>query len=191
MLVVSWADASGFARFQRALRSLERAKLVPALNRAVNRAGDASRTQVRRALTAQTGLPRATILKAVRVTRSQPVSLTYAMTAKGGDVALKFFRARETRKGVSATPFGKRTVFPSTFINGGRFPSRSGVVFHGHVMRREGDGRFPIKAVKSGVIIPDEMVKGETAAAFQSTVSRVLPQRLAHEVRRLTGGAVT
>lgn len=191
MLVINWHDDTGFRRFERAIRSLDPAKLNPALNRAVNRAGDMSRTQVRRVLPGQTGLPRATIVKAVRVIRSQPFTLAYTMTAQGGDVALKFFGARETRKGVSAAPFGKRQVFAGTFIRGGRFPNRSGTVFHGHVMERTGPARFPIKVVKSGVVIPTEMVSGETARAFQSTVSRVLPHRVAHEIRRLTGGVIS
>jgi len=147
-----------------------------------------ARTQVYRSLTAQTGLKRRVIVKAVRVTRSNSGTLTYTMTTKGGDIALKFFAARETRRGVSAAPFGQRRIFPSTFILGGRFPNRHGVVFHGHVMRREGASRFPIKVEQSGVIIPAEMVKGATAQAFRSTVARVLPQRVEHEIRRATGG---
>lgn len=181
----------GLVRFQRAILSLEPAKLNPALSRAVNRTGDMSRTQVRLALRKQTGLPRDTIVKAVRVTSSSPATLTYVMDASGGDISLKFFNPRETPKGVAASPFGKKTVFPSTFLKGGRFPERNGVVFHGHVMRREGSKRFPIKVVKSGVIIPNEMVKGQTATAFEGTVARVLPRRVAHEIRRLSGGAVT
>lgn len=172
-------------RFARFIRKLNDGQVRAVANRVVNRTGDMARTGVRRTLTKQTGLKRATIVKAVSVKRSSPATLAYEMTARGGDVALKFFGARETRKGVSAAPFGKRQVFAGTFIKGGRFPNRSGIVFRGHVMKRVGAGRFPINVEQSGVIIPNEMVTGETAAEFERVARTVLPRRMEHELRRL------
>lgn len=184
-LVTRWADASGIQRFGKLLSTLSQGEVSRIGNRAVNWTGDRARTQVRRELTAQTGLPRKTIVKAVRVTRSTPHTLAYTMTAKGGDVALMFFRARETRAGVSAAPFGKRQVFVHTFIKGGRFPDRKGVVFRGHVMKRTGPERFPVKVEQSGVVIPAEMVSGATLEAFNRTVRSALPRRVEHEIARL------
>jgi len=86
---------------------------------------------------------------------------------------------------VSAAPWGKRQVFAGTFMRGGLFPKRSGVVFHGHVVKRAGSDRFPIAIQKSGVIIPQEMVAGETASAFRSTASTVVVRRVEHELSRL------
>lgn len=185
MLVTKWADVSGIQRFGKMLSTLAEGEVRKIGNRAVNRTGDMARTQVCRVLPKQTGLPRTTIIRAVRVTRSSPHTLAYTMSAKGGDVALKFFKARETRAGVSAAPFGKRKVFAGTFIKGGRFPNRSGIVFHGHVMRRAGAARFPIKVEQSGVVIPAEMVSGATLDAFERTVREVLPRRVDHELGRL------
>src|SRR5690606_7015065 len=125
------------------------------------------------------------IVRTVKIKRPSYTDLTYEMRASGGDVALKYFDPRETRKGVSARPFGKRQVFPSTFMKGGRFPNRKGMVFNGHVMKRVGPDRFPIEVQKSGVIIPEQMVSGETAAAFQRVVREVLPRRVEHELWRL------
>lgn len=187
MLVVKWADASGIRRFERSLAVLGDGKVREIGNRAVNRTGDMARTQVRRVLPKQTGLPRATIIKAVRVMRSTPQTLAYIMSAKGGDVALKFFKARETHAGVSAAPFGERKIFPGTFIKGGRFPNRTGIVFQAHVVKRAGPSRFPIKVEQSGVVIPEEMVSGATRDAFERTVREVLPRRVEHELGRLLG----
>lgn len=167
-----------------------------AQRRAINRAGDMARTQMIRALTAQTGLKRAVIVRALRVSRAVhggaldgvgSGGLSYAIRSRGGDVSLKFFGARETRKGVSAAPFGKRRVFASTFIKGGRFPNRVALKMGGQVMARVGGARLPIQAQDSGVIIPEQMVEGATRAAFFSTVERVLPDRLAHELARILG----
>ncbi|MGQ2906728.1 MAG: phage tail protein [Aliihoeflea sp.] len=188
-LIIGWGDRTGLDRFAQSLQGLTDKRFKTVVNRVVNRTGDMARTQVRRELTGQTGLPLKTIVKAVAVARSQPGTLTYRMTARGGDISLKFFRPRETRAGVVASPFGKRQVFGGTFIKGGRFPNRKGIVFLGHVMQRVGKARFPIKVVQSGVVIPNEMTTGATVRSFHSTVQRVMPQRLAHELRRLPGGA--
>ncbi|MCG6115090.1 MAG: phage tail protein [Mesorhizobium sp.] len=189
MLVLGWQNEEGIARFADALRSLGDARFRTVGARVVNRTGDMARTQVRRNLTKQTGLQRRTIVKAVRVTRANTASMVYVMRAKGGDVSLKYFKARETRRGVSAAPFGQRKVFASTFIKGGRFPERVSIGKGGHVFARSGAGRTPIIKQKSGVVIPTEMVTGATRSAFETSVRMVLPQRLAHELRRMTGAA--
>ncbi|MFN4098164.1 MAG: hypothetical protein ACK4GT_00170 [Pararhodobacter sp.] len=191
MLVLGWQNGEDLARFAGALRSLGDARFRIVGARVVNRTGDMSRTQVRRRLTKQTGLKRRTIVKAVGVTRASPASMVYVMRAKGGDVSLKYFAARETRRGVSAAPFGKRRVFAGTFIKGGRFPSRVPIGMGGHVFARTGGGRTPIEKQKSGVVIPAEMVSGATRQAFEASTRMVLPQRMAHEIRRMTGGVIS
>ncbi|NMG39822.1 hypothetical protein GRZ55_11260 [Chelativorans sp. ZYF759] len=186
---MGWQNGEGIARFADALRSLGDARFRAVGARVVNRTGDMARTKVRRTLTKQTGLKRKTIVKAVRVTRANTASMVYVMRAKGGDVSLKYFSARETARGVSAAPFGKRKIFASTFIKGGRFPTRVPIGMGGHVFARAGSGRTPIVKQKSGVFIPTEMVTGQTRAEFEASVRTVLPQRMAHELRRMTGGA--
>lgn len=191
VLRASWANIEGMRRFHRAVQAIGPARLRPVANRVINRTGDMARTQVRRTLSAQTGLKRKTIVKAVKTSRSNVATLAYSMSAKGGDVALKYFGARETRRGVSAAPWGKRQIFAGSFIMGGRFPGRVPLNLGGHVFERVGSGRVPIEKPDSGVIIPAEMVKGETARAFQTTVATVMPMRMAHEIRRLTGGVIS
>lgn len=169
-----------------------------AIRRAINHSGDKAKTQMTRALTAQTGLPRQVIVRALRVSRAAhggdmasagAGALSYAIRSRGGDIALKFFKPRETRQGVSAAPFGKRTIFASAFTRGGHFPNRVTLSMGGHVMRRVGGARLPIAVADSGVIIPEQMVQGETEAAFHAAVQSSLPARLEHELLRVLGGA--
>lgn len=183
-LALRWQDVTALRRFDNMLGALGK-EAPKVLSRAVNRAGDMARTQVRRELTAQTGLKRKTIVKAVKTKRAGWRDLSYEMRSRGGDIALKFFAARETRKGVSAAPFGKRRVFAGMFIKGGRVPGRVPLNMGGHVFRRVGQGRVPIELQDSGVIIPAEMVEGATAQAFRTTASRELPRRVEHEIGRL------
>ena len=191
-LVVRWQDASGLRRLSAAMRKLSPGAFDKGASRALNHTGRKARTQVRRALTKQTGLKRDVIVRAVKDTPSNPATLRFLLEATGGDIALKYFGARETRRGVSAAPFGKRQVFEGTFLKGGRFPDREVIrKYGGNVMKRVGGARHPVKVQKSGVTIPAEMVKGETASAFNSTVARELPPRIAHEIRRLTKGALS
>ncbi|WP_338606873.1 phage tail protein [Pelagibacterium nitratireducens] len=188
---IQWRDIENMRMFERAARMVgSQFEFANASRRAVNRTGDMARTRVVRALAGQTGLQQKLLRKAVKPTRANYDRIAYVMRAKGGDISLKYFKPRETRKGVSAAPFGKREVFASSFMRGGRFPHRVAVPrFHGHVFERDGRERTPITKLKSGVIIPAEMVQGETAKAFESAVRQILPVRFAHEINRLTGGA--
>jgi hypothetical protein len=99
------------------------------------------------------------------------------------------FKARETRKGVSAQPFGRRQVFASTFMKAGFWPSRvSKPGWNGQVFIRNAAGSFD--KVKSGVYIPKEMTQGATARAWEQGTGK-LQGRIDHEVRRATRGAVS
>ncbi|MBB3937921.1 hypothetical protein [Aureimonas phyllosphaerae] len=190
-LSLRWSDVASIRRFDDAVRALGNDESRKVLNRAINRTGEMARTKVVRALTKQTGLKRQVIVRAVKTKRSSWEGLTYVMETQGGDVGLRFFGARETRKGVSAAPFGGRKVFAGTFMQGGRFPNRKALGLGGKVFARVGKARTPFREEDSGVVIPAEMVKGATADAFTSTVSDVLPRRLAHEIARVTKGVVT
>lgn len=169
------------------------AKAPIALARALNHTGAKARTQVIRALTAQTGLKRSTIVRAVKVQRATHAAeqfnysgrLSYTLTTTGGDISLKFFKPRETRKGVSASPRGRRQLFAGTFTHGGRFPKRVGPALGGHVFRNidpKHAWRGKVQMQDSGVFIPDEMLQGATAAAFEQVMGAELEKRVSHEI---------
>ncbi|SON55517.1 hypothetical protein HDIA_1976 [Hartmannibacter diazotrophicus] len=188
MLKLAWADRRDVMRFEKGLRTMGSAAMGKVEARAVNHVGLKARTQVRRALTKQTGLKRKTIVKAVKDYRGSAANPKFSLTSRGGDIALRFFGPRETRAGVSATPFGGRKVFRGTFLRGGRFPSRVDLKMGGTVFERAGAHRLPIEKVKSGVFIPTEMVQGETRRAFDTTVARDLPNRLLYDLKRMAPG---
>lgn len=172
------------ARFGNQLAALDK-KAPRALRSALAHTGDKARTQVRSALTTQTGLKRGVIVRAVKVTRPAFGDLQYIMRSSGGEISLKYFGARETRKGASAAPRGQRRVFPGAFMKGGRFPARVAARrLNGHVFKRTGAGRLPIEKQKSDVVIPDEMVTGATEAAWRGQADG-LADRVGHEIGRL------
>jgi hypothetical protein len=188
MLRMGWSDISGLNDLDRALSKLASGELAKVGSRALNRAGDQGRTKAGRALARQTGLKLKTVRKAMQVSRASAGTMEYQIRAKGGDISLSHFNARETRKGLSATPFGHRKIFSGVFIHGGKFPARKPLKMGGKAFRRSGDKRLPIKDQRSGVVLPEQMVKDESAKAWGSTVGVVLPARLKHELNRATGG---
>lgn len=181
MLEIDYREIDGLAeKFKRAER-----EAPAAIGRAIRRTGDMTATRVVRALTTQTGLKRQVIARAVK---KKPAGLTYSLKSRGGNVSLKYFKARETRKGVSAAPWNHRRVYAGAFIKGGRFPHRVGLNLGGQVFQRTGAGRVPIARLKSGLFIPKEMISGATAAEFLSAVKTILPNRLQHEIAAILGG---
>jgi hypothetical protein len=157
-----------------------------AIARALNHTGAKARTAMIRSLTAQTGLKRKTIVKALKTRKAaQRGDLSYTIWSRGGDISLKYFSPREARGGVSAKPFGKRTSFPMAFLKGGRKPNRVPLNMGGHVFRRTSASRTPIELVDSGVVIPQEMVTGATEAAFYDVAQSELANRLGHELLRI------
>jgi hypothetical protein len=177
-------DTVDISRLANALKAVGK-KAPDAWRRAVNRAGDQAKTVMTRTLTAQTGLKRRVIVRAIRVRRANYGDPRYVMTTRGGDISLKFFGPREKGSGVVARPFGRSTAFPGAFTRGGAPGHRVPLKLGGHAFRRTGAGRVPIRVVDSGVIIPREMIQGATETAFYATVRKVLPERLAHELYRL------
>lgn len=184
--VVVEADTSRMVALSGALKragSAARPVVAMALNRTISMA----RTQVVRHTTAQTGLPRRTIVKAVKRGLATAASLMAKLESRGGDVRLKFFKPRESAAGVVATS----GVYAGAFMRGGRFPNRvafSRAGMRGNVFKRTGSKRLPIEVERSGVFIPEEMISGGSLAAFHSVAERVLPERTAHELGRILPG---
>ena len=192
MLKIRWVDDS-LKNYGRRLHSLH-AKFPVVLPRIVNKVGAKAKTQVVRNLTHQTGLPRKTIVKAIGdPSRARSGKLSYEMVTRGGNIRLKYLAPRETRRGVSAKPWNKRTLFPGTFMKAGWWPNRVEVSqWDGHVYRRVGwgsrrDGSIgeKITQARSGMFIPIEMTSGATAAAFQRTAAPMLKREIDLAIARL------
>ncbi|TFF20806.1 hypothetical protein E3C22_18130 [Jiella endophytica] len=196
-------EGDGLLRFSNVLSALSEGEVQVIAKRALNHTGGKGRTQVKRMLAKQTGLKQKRVVRALKVSKAtggNPKAggfggrLEYVITGTGGDIPLKEFSPVEGDGGVVAKPWNTRTVYAGAFLRGGRWPDgRSGFVAGGHVMHRVGASRKPLALSKSGVVIPNEMVKGATAQAFQK-MGPVLSERLSHEAARsrklqdLTGG---
>lgn len=189
-MVVSIAG-NGMPRFAEAIRTLGEGRARTAYSRAINHTGRIAGTAAGRALSAQTGLPASTGRRAIRrkIDRATPSNLSYTIHGRGGNVSLRHFKPRETRKGVSAAPWNSRRVFAGSFMRAGWFPNRvPKPSWNKQVFERGTGGKF--RKVKSGLYIPAEMVTGATAAAWNASAARLTP-RVAHEIRRVTKGVVT
>ncbi|WP_420415112.1 phage tail protein [Roseibium sp.] len=190
-VTVAWSDIEGLRRFDNALKALGEKKMRQVANRALNQTGDQGRTKVLRALARQTGLTQKVVRRHIKVKRSDWGSLAYRINSSGRDIPLKYFKPKEVDGGTTAKPFGKPTFYPDAFFRGGRFPDRRvalGGKMNGHVfVRKDTKGRVIMKA-KSGVNISEQMVKDASAAAWRSTVGRVLPRKLEDQIEQATGG---
>ena len=185
-ITATWSDQN-LALFTNRAGELH-ARLPKVLPRIINQAGERARTATGRQLAAQTGLPVRTARKALtlNVKRAHAGNLRYEIGVKGGDVRLEFFAPRETRRGVSAKPWGRRSVFNATFMRGGKFPER--VVtqkLSPHVWRRNNTAGTHITQAKSGLFIPTEAVKGASGKAWTTTGGPLLQQRVEAAIAKL------
>jgi hypothetical protein len=178
MLTVTALDGH-LMRFHNVLASLGTEKANVLFMRTLNAEGDKMRTQVRRAVAKQTGLKRDVIVRAIKRKGASTKDLSYELKAKGGNVRLRFFRPAEFRYGTRAFPRSKATRFPGAFMKGGLFPGRVPIKINPTgrgVFERTGAGRFPIREVRSDVYIPDELVTGQSEAAFNATPDKIIRQ---------------
>jgi hypothetical protein len=182
------------ARYANQMGALGAGQAQAALARALRHTGAKARTRVIRALTAQTGLKRATIARAVREVRGDAAALEFVLRTQGGNIRLKHFKARETRKGVSAAPWAKRQIYAGTFMRAGWWstgrvdkPKWNRQVFaRAGGVTRTGKDKFEVQ--RSGLYIPTEMLTGQTAQAFQDLISSDLIPRVGHELGRMLPG---
>lgn len=142
------------------------------LEQALYEGGHAVRAMTVAAETAQTGLQQDTL---ERAQHEQLGSLSYTIMSEGGNVRLKYFGAKESGGGVTAHPWNTGHYYSGAFINSGwggnRAPSPK---LGGQVYQRAGRSRLPIAQKRSGLFIPTEMVRGQTAGAFNRGAATVL-----------------
>jgi hypothetical protein len=173
------------------------AKAPQAVRNALNHTGQKVRTAMVKALAPQTGLKQKVLKKALKGSKAYSGgaskfggagSDSYVIKSRGGNIALKFFKAREGGGGVSASPWNSKHTYAGAFKLDGFRRRHKEPKFHGNVMRRKGAGPHPLQLVKSGLDIPDEMIKGASREAFFAVAQSDLMPRLAHELLRVIPG---
>ncbi|UNF39116.1 hypothetical protein [Bartonella krasnovii] len=102
----------------------------------------------------------------------------------GTPIPLKFFKAKETKRGVTYTLFGKKEILTHGFIKGGNFPKRVELKkMNGHVFQRVDSDKFPI-AKQEGPSIAKVMSKPEIANAIAQYASERLTKNIQRQLAR-------
>ena len=158
------------------------------MNRVVTRA----RPKVVKAVAAETGIFPKILTKAVRPLRASPTNLRAGLASRGGEIGLRYFKAREANGGVAADVAGEREFFPGAFRRSGRAPNRYMVRrLNKQVYVRDTESRRwgakPIVKQGSGVWIPLKMIEGESRKAFDEVAATELPVQIARELDKILG----
>lgn len=151
-------------RFRRAVRA------------ALNRAGDSSFTAAKRAGAKQLGLPQKRIAADMAKDRSGD-DLVYKIKASDRHIPLAEFKARETRKGISAAPWGTRRIFGGTFFAYGG----------SNVFKRQGPERGPIEGLYGGSVLR-ELERDAAPGIVREVARQQMQARMQHELNRIFGG---
>ena len=174
-IVVTFRDQM-LSRYAARLEALSGGSGRGVLAQALNEGGQAVRTATVAAETAQTGLPGGTLERAQQTIEANAGSLSYTIWSEGGNVRLKYFGAKEGGGGVTAHPWNRSTYYDRAFITSGPRGRRAPSPKLGGQVYRSSSRRWggPISLVRSGLFIPTEMTKGQTAAAFDRGAASVL-----------------
>lgn len=159
------------AAARRQLYSWQHNVIPKATAAALNRTGDHANTLTVLDLAEVTGLKQKDVRAAMRRVRAKWGNLEYRLAAIGRALNLIRFGARQTKKGVSASAWGKRKIYKSTFIaNQGRT-----------VFVREGKARLPIKAVH-GPSLPREFGRAQFMNNLKAAVTLKWRTEFAHQL---------
>ncbi|CAK00819.1 hypothetical protein [Bartonella tribocorum] len=101
----------------------------------------------------------------------------------GTPIPLKFFKAKETKRGVTYTLFKKKEILPHGFIMGGSFPKRVELKMGGNVFQRDDGDQFPI-AKQEGPSIAKVMSKPEIASAIAQYANERLTKNIQRQLKR-------
>lgn len=167
-------EVQGLSDLKEKLTLLELKAFPRAASKALNRTATTVRAEQSRILAKQMGLRVGDVKRRIDIRKAIPTRLSAQIIYRGKPLNLINFKARQFKKGVKASPWGDRRLFPGTFI----------VRIGGNdlVMRRARRGgrrvgRLPIEAV-FGPGIAKEARSPEVQRARRDVVGRVLVDRL-------------
>ncbi|WP_375629827.1 hypothetical protein [Bartonella sp. TT67HLJMS] len=101
----------------------------------------------------------------------------------GTPIPLKFFKANETKRGVTYTLFGKKEILPHGFICGGKFPKRVTLKMGNNVFQRADGDQFPI-AKQEGPSIAGVMSKPKIASTIVKKANERLIANIQYQLAR-------
>jgi hypothetical protein len=147
-----------------------------AMNTAVNDTGRQTLTFAARSVAKEAGLTAGATRRQFGLRRSTPATLTATVRATGFAIRLIEFKARQTRRGVTANAWGQRKLYPKSFIA----TMRSG---HRQVFVRKGRARLPIKALW-GPSVPGVMAQDAIHSAIESHAAERLQTNIGRQIDR-------
>ena len=192
MMIIK-VSGTGLQTLDKAMRQLSGNAAGRALSIALNDTGKVAANKVRSAVAKQTGVAKDVIARrgGIATKPAYPGRLDYRIIATGRYLKLKDFRPAQQKKGVKASPWGKRQFFRGAFIN----PGIGGHVFHRVGKPRkmksgtyEGKIRQPIENM-FGPAIPKEIIQGHSAHVFKTYVAQALPKKVDKQLKRAAKGA--
>lgn len=149
-----------------------------AISRGLNKTAGNVRTTASSAIRKRRALSAKVVREALAIRKASPDRLVSSLVVTGRPIPLRDYKARATKKGVTAhvSP-GKRKAISHR-------GNRAFIVqkLSGHVFAREGKERLPIKKL-FGPSLPSTFVQQEVKAAWTATARDALPKRIAEEVR--------
>jgi hypothetical protein len=168
-----------------------------AISRGLNRAGAPTATRFKRAVRKALGLKdvrygftgeRISFFKgSAGQKKASPGNLRFSQAGYGKPIPLKYFGARETRKGVSAAPMNRRSIFRGTFQKGGLFPDRKHLRRGEHVFKRVSAARKPIE-IQYGPSVPEAFLEPGPSATWMGEASRRTPPEIVSQLARILSG---
>ncbi len=173
----------GIVRMNMALERLEGPRRHAAFRRALNHTGGKVFTQVKRAVANQMNVKQKLVAQRLHKYPAYSGALEYRISSSGKAFRLKDVNGTRVSKkrGVTSSPWGTRKRFPHAFAI---------AKWGGNIYQRKGKSRFPVFALY-GPNINKQLVKDESAAAFQRVVTNELPPRLEHEIKIITKGTIS
>ncbi|SHE78758.1 Prophage minor tail protein Z (GPZ) [Loktanella atrilutea] len=191
-------SGDGIEQMRDAAARLSGQQFDKAAERALNHTARKALTGVTRALSKQVGLTNTKLrrLGRIQLKRASVKNRTFEATIKstGRFIPLGEFNPTQIKAGTKASPWGNRQLFDRAFIfagskaSGKRMPN--GHVFINTRGFNSKSGRNNAARPLWGPAVPKEIVEGESRATFETIGRRDLPKRLAHEIKRMTKGAV-
>lgn len=110
------AQLVGVPEFNRAMATLEKQVFPTATARALNLVASKMRTAMVKRVSEEMGVQQKVVRSRTKLTKATPKRDTALLEFRGRAFNLIEFKARQTKRGVSASPWGKRQLIPHAFI---------------------------------------------------------------------------
>lgn len=149
-----------------------------AISRGLNKAATNVRVAASTAIRKRRALSAKVVRDAIAVRRASSERLVSSLVVTGRPIPLKEYKARQTKRGVTAQVSPGKRKRISHRGNSAFIVQKIGA----HVFAREGKERLPIKKL-FGPSLPSTFVQQEVRAAWTATAQEALPKRIAEEVR--------